>query len=142
MNDYTMDQIRIGMEVSFSKIITLEMENAFRMISGDDNPLHRDDDYATEMNMVKFKSHVTFGMLTASFYSTMAGMYLPGKYSLIHSFDELSFRVPVYVGDVLEVTGKVIDKNEDLNLIILMVVIKNQDNKTVSTAKMKVIVLR
>ncbi len=44
----------------------------------------------------KFKEHITFGMLTASLYSTFAGMYIPGEYSLIHSFDELSFLQPVF----------------------------------------------
>ena len=104
MNEYTMDDIQIGMECSFKRVITLEMENGFREISGDDNPLHRDDNFAREMGKEKFKTHVSFGMLTASLYSTMAGMYLPGKYSLIHSFDELAFLQPVYVGDELEVS--------------------------------------
>ncbi|MEE3493963.1 MAG: hypothetical protein VZR06_02300 [Butyrivibrio sp.] len=81
-------------------------------------------------------------MLTASLYSTIAGMYLPGKYSLIHSFDELSFMNPVFVGDELTVQGTVTDKNEDLKLIMLKVVIKNQDKKVVSRAKMKVLVMK
>ena len=72
----------------------------------------------------------------------MAGMYLPGKYSLIHSIDELSFLAPVFIGDVLEVSGKVIDKNIDLKFIVIKVVIKNQDKKTVSRAKMKVLVMK
>ena len=142
MNEYTMDEIQIGMECSFKKVITLEMEDAFREISGDDNPLHRDDNFAREIGKEKFKCHVSFGMLTASFYSTMAGMYLPGKYSLIHSFDDLSFLQPVYVGDELEVTGRVIDKNEDLRLMVLKVMIRNQNGKVVSRAKMKVLVMQ
>ena len=81
-------------------------------------------------------------MLTASLYSTMAGMYLPGKYSLIHSFDELSFMSPVYAGDELTVQGTVTDKNEELKLIMLKVAIRNQDNKVVSRAKMKVLVMK
>lgn len=142
MNEYTIDQIQIGMESSFKKTITIEMENRFREISGDENPLHRDDGFAVDIGKGKFNGHVSFGMLTASLYSTMAGMYLPGKYSLIHSFDELSFLSPVYVGDELEICGKVIDKNTDLNLIILKIVIKNQNRKVVSRAKMKVLVMK
>ena len=41
-------------------------------------------------------------MLTASFFSTMAGVYLPGKYSLIHSV-EVKFLRPIYPGMVLTV---------------------------------------
>ncbi len=142
MNNYTLEEIQIGMQESFRKKITIDMEDAFRNISGDNNPLHSDDDFAQEIGEGKFKRHVSFGMLTASLYSTIAGMYLPGKYSLIHSFDNLSFMNPVYTGDELEVIGKVIDKYDDLGLIVLKVVIKNQDNKVVSKAKMKVLVMK
>ncbi len=142
MNEYTLSEIDIGMETSFTRTVMVEMENRFRKISGDDNPLHRDDKFARDISDGKYKSHIAFGMLTASLYSTMAGMYLPGKYSLIHSFDELSFLNPVYVGDELEVNGKVIDKNDDLRFIVLKVVIKNQDKKVVSRAKMKVLVMK
>lgn len=142
MNDYKIDQIEVGMEASFSKQITREMEDSFRTITGDNNPLHRDDNFARDVSNEKFRGHVAFGMLTASLYSTMAGMYLPGKYSLIHSIDELSFLAPVFIGDVLEVSGKVIDKNIDLKFIVIKVVIKNWDKKTVSRAKMKVLVMK
>lgn len=142
MNEYRFADISVGMKASFEKEITLEMENAFRDISGDDNPLHRDDEFAREIGNGKFFGHAAFGMLTASFYSTMAGMYLPGKYSLIHSFDEISFMKPVFVGDKLTITGEIVEKEEELKLIRLKVMIKNQDNKTVSRAKMKVLVLK
>ena len=142
MNEYTLNEIGTGMEASFTKTVTEEMEDAFRKISGDENPLHRDDGFAREISGGKFQGHAAFGMLTASLYSTMAGMYLPGKYSLIHSFEELSFIKPVFAGDELTVTGQVADKNEALRLIVLKVVIRNQDNKVVSRAKMKVLVLK
>ena len=67
---------------------------------------------------------------------------LPGKYSLIHSFEELSFTKPVFVGDDLTVEAEVTDKEIALKLIRLKVTIKNQDNKLVSKAKMKVLVMK
>lgn len=142
MNEYKYADITVGMEASFQRIITTDMEDAFRKISGDENPLHKDDGFAREVSGGKFLGHAVFGMLTASLYSTMAGMYLPGKYSLIHSLEEISFMKPVFAGDELTVCGKVVDKNDSLKLIILKVTIKNQDNKTVSRAKMKVLVMK
>lgn len=142
MNDYTFDEIEVGMSASFKKLITKEMEDSFRMITGDENPLHKDDSFALEMSKGKFKGHVAFGMLTASLYSTVAGMYLPGKYSLIHSFDEISFMKPVFVGDELNIYAEVIDKDVALKMIRLKIVIKNQENKKVSRAKMKVLVTK
>lgn len=142
MNEYTYSQIEIGMKESFEREITKEAEDAFRQISGDHNPLHSDDMYAKEISDGKYDGHVAFGMLTASLYSTIAGMYLPGKYSLIHSFDEISFKKPVFVGDLLTVEGEVVEKNDSLKLIRLKVVIRNQKNEIVSKAKMKVLVLK
>lgn len=142
MNEYTIDEIEVGVKASFSKRITKEMEDSFRMISGDDNPLHRDNQFAYEISRGKFPNHAVFGMLTASLYSTMAGMYLPGKYSLIHSFEELSFLKPVFADDELTVEGEVVEKNTDLKMIRLKVTIKNQNNKLVSRAKMKVLVMK
>ena len=142
MNEYRYSEIAVGMKAEFSKQITVEMENAFRELSGDDNPLHKDDAFAQSISDGKYESHVAFGMLTASLYSTIAGVYLPGKYSLIHSFDEISFTKPVFAGDTLTVCGEVVDKMDDLRLLRLKVVIRNQDNNVVSRAKMKVLVMQ
>ena len=142
MNRYTFSDMKVGMKESFEKTVTAEMEDAFRMISGDENPLHKDDDFAREVSNGKYDRHVSFGMLTASLYSTMAGMYLPGENSLIHSFDEISFMKPVFVGDMLTVEGEVTEIDEAFKMIRLKVVIKNQDGKSVSKAKMKVLVMK
>ena len=80
MNEYTYAELQAGQIETFSTEVTLEMEEQFRRITGDVNPLHRDDQYAREISGGRFQSHVTFGMLTASLYSTLAGVYLPGKY--------------------------------------------------------------
>ena len=50
MNEYTFDEIEVGMSASFKKLITKEMEDSFRMITGDENPLHKDDSFALEMS--------------------------------------------------------------------------------------------
>lgn len=139
MNTYTFAEIQEGMTASFTKEITDQMENLFREISGDENPLHKNDDYAMEIG--GYKQHVSFGMLTASLYSTVAGVYLPGKYSLIHSM-EIKFIKPVFAGDVLTVSAAVVGKQAAMKLLQLKVKITNQDNICVSKADMKVLVLR
>lgn len=142
MNEYTIQELQTGMRACFKKTITVEMENAFREMTGDVNPLHCDDAYARGAGDGKFASHVTFGMLTASLYSTLAGVYLPGKYSLIHSLEDLKFLKPVFAGDTLSVSGEVIEKDEQLGLIIIKAEIRNQENQCVSKAKMKVLVVK
>lgn len=142
MNEYRFKDIYIGQTESFNKEITVGMENSFREITGDINPLHSDDAFAIEMGNGKFTGHVSFGMLTASLYSTLAGVYLPGKYSLIHSIENLSFKKPVFAGDMLTVIGSVNEKWEDLKLIRVGVKVLNQYGKVVSKADMKILVLK
>lgn len=142
MNEYTLKEIEIGTKAFFQKEVTAEMEEAFRRMTGDVNPMHQNDGYASEIWEGRYDRHVVFGMLTASLYSTLAGVYLPGKYSLIHSIEELQFRAPVFVGDELRVSGKVAGKEEQLGLIIVKAEINNQYGKCVSKAKMKILVLR
>ncbi len=140
MNSYRFEEITVGQTESFSREITREMEDSFRALTGDMNPLHRDDGFAREIGNGRYPSHVCFGMLTASLLSSLAGMLLPGEYSLIHSIDSISFKKPVFVGDTLTVTGTVTEKVEDLRLILVSVRITNQAQKLVSGAKMKILV--
>lgn len=69
-----------------------------------------------------------------SFLSTLTGVYLPGKYSLIQSIDHVSFKKPVYAGDKLSITGTVTDKEDGLKLLRVKVKINNLDKKSVLTA--------
>lgn len=136
MNEYKYTEIEIGHIESFTVTITEEMRDKFRDITGDINPLHNDEEYA------KSKGHnkcVAFGMLTASFLSTLAGVYLPGKKSLIQS-TEVNFRKPVYIGDTITVSGEVIDKNSTFNLFDMKVLITNQNGEKVVKGKMRVAV--
>ena len=148
MREYKLADLYAGMEESFTAGITREMEDAFRIITGDLNPLHSDDDFAASV-LEGAKGHAVFGMLTASLLSTLAGMYLPGKYSLIHSVEGLSFLKPVYAGDVLTVKGTVTEVYTELRMIRLKVSITRGweespfgGEETVCKAKMKVLVLK
>ena len=142
MNEYTYADIKVGMRISFDHRISLQMEDSFREITNDVNPLHQSDRYAAEIGDGRFRSHVTFGMLTASLLSTVAGVYLPGKYSLIHSIEDISFLKPVYANDLLTISAEVVDKNDELRLIIMKVTMRNQENTLVSRTKMKVLVMK
>lgn len=108
MNEYTYCEIETGHSESFFAVVSEEMLDKFKEITGDINPLHNDETYAQEMG---HPSRVVYGMLTAAFFSTLAGVYLPGKYSLIHTV-ETEFVKPVYIGDTLTVKGEVQKKDD------------------------------
>ena len=134
MNEYMYGDIEVGHKEQFSIRITNEMMELFNIITDDNNPLHTDMTYAFE---VGYPNRVVYGMLTASFLSTLAGVYLPGKYSLIHDVS-FSLPKPVFLGDELTIVGEVIDKIDTFKLIDLKVSITNQDNKKVLRGSMRI----
>mgnify|MGYP002864693545 CR=1 FL=1 len=138
MNSYRLKDIQPGIQESFSVELSPSMEDSFREITGDINPLHYDDEFAE--NTYGVGGHVAFGMLTASFLSTLAGVYLPGKYSLIHSVENISFLKPVRAGDVLNVKGVVADVYEELRMIKVNVTVGRSD-EVVLKARMKILVM-
>lgn len=137
MNTYSYDDIHVGQIESFPAKVTAEMMDAFRTLTGDENPLHTDDSFASEKG---FSGRVAYGMLTASFLSTLAGVYLPGRRSLIHKV-EVEFPTPVLPGDELMVSGEVKGKDERFNLLKLAVTIRNAKGQKVCRGKMTVGVL-
>ena len=134
MNHYSINDLSIGHKEVFTVEVTTEMFNKFREITGDINPLHNDEDFARNLG---HKGRVAFGILKAYFLSTLAGVYLPGERSLIHSV-ETKFTKPVYIGDVLSISGEVTEINDTVNQIVLKVEIKNQNGEKVLRGKMKV----
>ena len=134
MNAYTYEEIEVGHKESFVVKVTKEDMDRFREITGDINPLHRDETYAREKG---HESCVVFGMLTASYLSTLAGVYLPGERSLIHSVNT-KFSGAVYVGDELTIEGTVKEKNDTFRFIVVKVLIKNQKGEKVLKAEMQI----
>lgn len=134
MNDYKFADIEIGLEVSFKTIIDESKMDKFLDISNDINPLHIDADYAKEKG---FPDRVVYGLLTSSFYSTLVGVHLPGKYCILQGID-IQFSNPVYIDDTLKISGKVSYINESYKQIEIKAIITNQNNKKVSRATIKV----
>ncbi len=100
---YYIEDLEIGMEESFVKEVTEELIIAFAEISGDTNPVHLDEEYA---KTTRFKGRIAHGLLTAGFISTVLGTKLPGPGS-IYLHQDLIFRAPVRIGDVVTSSVKV-----------------------------------
>lgn len=134
MNEYRFEDLEIGQTESFQSTITEEMMCMFCTITGDQNPLHMQELFAREMG---YENRVVYGMLSASFISTLGGMYLPGKYCLIQAV-ESKFVHPVYIGDTLTVEGEVEKLHESVKQAEIKVRIVNQKGEQVVRGKLKV----
>jgi len=102
---YSIDEIKVGMYVSYSQTITDADIKQFAAISGDRNPVHMDDEYAGKS---RFKKRIAHGLLSASFFSALFGTRLPGK-GCVYVGQNLNFKKPVYLGDTVTATVTVIE---------------------------------
>ncbi len=134
MNEYRYEDIDIGHKESFTVTLTEEMMASFLAITGDVNPLHNDREYAKAKG---YPDRVVYGMMTGSFLSTLAGVYLPGKRSLIQEV-KLKFAKPVYIGDTITIEGEVEEKNDTYSLLMVKVTMRNQHGDKVCRAKMQI----
>ena len=134
MNEYRFEDLKIGMEEHFSVTVTEEMMKQFLELSGDENPLHNDEDFAISQG---YQDKVVYGLLTTSFISKLVGVLLPGRYCLLQGVD-VKYSRPVYVGDVLIIKGVVDELHESVQRAVIKVAIQNQDEKKVVKGKVEV----
>ena len=140
MNDipcnFTLNSIKIGQKKNFSEIITKSLIDDFAKISGDYNPLHMDDEYAS--NTI-FEKRVCHGMLLSSFFSKLIGMYLPGKNALYFS-QSLQFKSPCFIDDEIFVEGEVLEKGNSTRIITVKTTIHKNSGECLVDGQAKVIV--
>lgn len=91
------DDFTAGQHATTTKTFTDDDVERFVAITGDTNPLHVDDAFAAR---TRFGRRVLHGMLTASLFSTMVGMLIPGRGAVYRS-QTLAFLKPVFVGDTV-----------------------------------------
>jgi len=126
-SEYSWNEIEIGFKKNFQITITEPMLNDFAKLSGDYNPLHMNEEYASSTS---FKKRVCSGMFLATFFSRLIGMYLPGKHAL-HISQSLNFVNPCFLDEKITVEGEVIDKSIATKIITLKTTIINESKKII-----------
>lgn len=134
MNRFHFKDIYQGLTVSFKVIITKTMLDNFVLLSGDNSPLHTNEQFARNKGYITTPIH---GMLTASFYSQLVGVHLPGANGYSQEY-KVAFTAPVYVGDILTISAEVEFINEVHQQIWIDANIINSNGDKVSRAKIKV----
>jgi len=95
--------------------VTRDQMRAFAALSGDDNPIHDDADYARARG---FQGPVVYGGLILAQVSRLLGTRLPGHGCVWHSLS-MQFRSPLYVDEAAELRARVTHANEALGLVRL-----------------------
>jgi 3-hydroxybutyryl-CoA dehydratase len=134
VNEYRFADVHVGLSHRFKTMFTKEDIDRFAALSGDANPLHTEPDFAQQ---VGWQDQVVHGMLTASVFSRLVGMLLPGKFALLHEVDA-KFKRPVFPGMELEVAGSVTYVNEAYQQMEIKATVDHAGAGVVATAKLKV----
>lgn len=127
----TFDDLHVGQRASFTKTISDADLKHFVAITGDVNPLHVDEEFAQGSF---FGSRIAHGMLSASLFSTIIGMLLPGLGAIYRS-QTLDFLKPVYIGDTLTASFEVVALDPAAECIEMAGVIENQHGEAVISGR-------
>lgn len=108
---YYFEDLQVGMRGTVSRTITETDLRNFSGVSGDTNPMHLNEEFASK---TPFGGCIVHGMLTASLISAVIGTKIPGP-GCIYMSQSLKFLAPVRVGDtvyaVATVTGLIAEKH-------------------------------
>ena len=104
-SQYFLEDLEVGMSATFEKVISEADVVDFARVSGDDNPLHLDAEYAAG---TMFGERIAHGILTAGLISAVIATQLPGN-GTVYLSQSLKFKAPVLLGQlvsaIVEVTG-------------------------------------
>ena len=95
MNGLRLEDLSLGQSAEISHVVTDADIRAFAAVSGDNNPVHLDEDYAAA---TPFKTRIAHGMLSAGYISAVLGTRLPGP-GAIYISQTMNFKRPVRIGD-------------------------------------------
>lgn len=99
------NELSIGDFDEYRKTVTETDVVLFAGLTGDNNPMHIDEEFASQ---TRFGSRIIHGMLTASFLSSVIGMKMPGP-GCIYMGQNLKFLKPVHIGETVTARATVIE---------------------------------
>jgi 3-hydroxybutyryl-CoA dehydratase len=127
LENVTYDEIKIGDSCSFSKTLTENDLILFATTSGDVNPVHLDQEFASQ---TLFKERIAHGMWSGSLVSATLATVMPGP-GTIYLNQSLNFLRPVKLGDTLKVTLIAKEKNDEKKTVLFTCDVENQHHKAV-----------
>lgn len=124
---------RKGATSSVTRLITDETVREFAELSGDTQPLHLDDEYASQ---TRFGQRIAHGALLVGMVSAVLGVEMADRGSTIIFLGlTVNFIAPVHIGDEVTAKCEVISVRDDKPIVKLAVVCTNQKDAQVMTGE-------
>ncbi|MFT3746508.1 MAG: MaoC family dehydratase [Pyrinomonadaceae bacterium] len=130
--------INIGDSFSTTREVTDELVRKFAEVSGDYNPIHLDDEFASK---TRFGKRIAHGMLSGAFISAILGNELKGR-TVIYLSQSLKFVAPVFIDDVVTTTSTITNIREEKGIVTFENVCTNQNGETLVKGESVIMILK
>jgi acyl dehydratase len=109
--------------------------NTFAQITGDNNPIHLDADFAAK---TIFGKPIVHGFYSASVFSMVFGTKFPGE-GTIYLYQDMKFMAPVFVDQPYKAKFEVLEVNTEKHIGTIKCTLEDENGKPVieGTAKLK-----
>ena len=127
-------KIEVGNSFERTVHISASLIQEFADVTGDQNPVHIDEEYAAK---TRFKQRIAHGFLTGALLSRIIGTDFPGEGTL-YLEQSMRFLHPVFIGD--DITAEVrITEIDEKRRAKLTTIIKNQKGTVVLDGLAKIL---
>lgn len=123
----SISDFQLGMSADISRTFTSDDVIKFAELSGDNNPVHLDDEYAKN---TMFGARIVHGALASSLFSTLFANTLPGP-GCIYLKSENKYLKPIYLDEEVTFTIKIVEINEEKKRIIFNTVALFRNEKAI-----------
>ena len=128
LHGFFIEDLRLNQTEDIEKKITDKDIDDFAKLTGDNNPVHTNSDFAKK---TIFKQKVAHGFLSASFISTLIATKLPGPGSIYLS-QNLKFLAPVFIDDLVRVKVTVEEIDQEKKKVKLQTECFKNEKKIIS----------
>ena len=115
IHGYYLEDLAVGMRASHAKTVTETDVVMFAGLTGDNNPIHCNEEFAAK---TQFKGRIAHGMFCAGLISCVAGTRLPGP-GAVYVDQHLRFAAPVRIGDTVTAVCTVEEINSERRRVIM-----------------------
>jgi acyl dehydratase len=126
---------KIGHKVSYNRTFTDDDIRKFAHLSGDDNPIHLDEQVAKESI---FGQRVVHGMLTGAMFTMIFGKYYPGPGG-IYLDQQIKFLKPIFIDQPITVSVELIEFHPEKRIGTFNTNLESESGKLLLTGTARVL---
>jgi len=122
-----MKHLTVGQKATRSITLSADHVKTFAQLTGDYNPLHFDEEFASK---TKFGKLVVQGGLTTGLLHALVAMDIPGPGTVFLS-QNWKFTAPVFIGDTITAEATILSIHESKPVTQLSIKVTRQDGEIV-----------